>query len=85
MSASSKVIQLTWQPGYDGNLEITEYVIELQVEKIREEYRVYKSNMYTISTLNPGTKYMIRVKAKNSLGFSEYSDVTAMYTEEEGL
>lgn len=98
---------LSWTPGYDGNLRITEFVLQIRDQEDREElngdeklsststkslawwknaksYSVMNTRQYRVTGLHPGTRYICRVKAKNGLGFSEYSLVGVFSTQEKG-
>ena len=103
---------LSWTPGYDGNLNLTEFVLQIRKEDDEDEekgsknkneqlsssksfssspwekmqsYSVVNSGPYSVTNLHPGTRYMCRVKAKNRLGFSDYSLVKVFSTQEKGM
>lgn len=95
---------LAWTPGYDGNLKITEFILQIQEQELNENdqlsfrskkslaswenaksYSVLNTGQYRITGLHPGTRYMCRVKAKNRLGFSDYSLVKVFSTQEKGM
>ena len=85
---------LSWTAGYNGNLDITEYILQIKRQDDESDlvlwtdaqtYSVAASSVpYRVLNLHPGTQYMVRVKAKNRIGFSDYSNVFLFSTKEKG-
>eukprot|EP00111_Clytia_hemisphaerica_P024641 TCONS_00072631-protein len=83
---------LSWTAGYNGNLDISEYIIQIKRQNDESDlilwtdaqtYSVAVSSVpYRVLNLHPGTQYMVRVKAKNRIGFSDYSHVFLFSTKE---
>ena len=71
-------IDVTWsEPESDGGAEIEEYIIERSTNE--EEWvqagRVdSSSSTYSDSELNESTQYFYRIKAKNKVGYSDFSE-----------
>jgi len=82
-------MQLSWTPGYDGNLPITEYTLQIKENSVGpwsngRTHAVIGTNIFTIPNLRPGGRYYCRVKARNRLGYGPYSENEILSTEEEG-
>ncbi|XP_076307944.1 cell adhesion molecule Dscam1-like isoform X1 [Tachypleus tridentatus] len=88
---TSRSVTIEWASPYSGNSPIIEYEVQWKEEKDRWQHSVSVNNisvhgsetMTIIKGLQPVTTYDIRVRAKNSLGFSGLSEPVRIKTDEE--
>ena len=86
ITATSTSMQLSWTPGYDGNLPITEYTLQIKDVNFGSwaTHSVVGTNMFIVRKLRPNGRYMCRVRAHNKLGYGQYSETEILSTHEEG-
>lgn len=81
-------ITISWTPSYNGNSPIFSYQIDYSTAARFLEPAVVllsgQKTSYEITNLEPYTKYEIRVRAKNALGMSGFSNVVHGETAEDG-
>ncbi|XP_022256612.1 Down syndrome cell adhesion molecule-like protein Dscam2 [Limulus polyphemus] len=86
---SSRFVSIVWAPPFNGNSPVTKYLLEV---KSTSDFWTEDSNIiaieasrtqYTIQDLQPLSSYKIRMRASNTLGASDYSDVIMVTTDEE--
>ncbi|MCI1935883.1 MAG: cadherin-like domain-containing protein [Bifidobacteriaceae bacterium] len=79
-SAMDGKISVSWTPGSANGSPIIEYEVAWTSTDVRDSARrsCGSETRCTLSTLNNGTPYSLRVRARNDIGWSDYSDtVTA--------
>ncbi|KAI1289670.1 Down syndrome cell adhesion molecule-like protein 1 -like protein [Halotydeus destructor] len=86
----SRSVRVSWTNGYTGNSAIMSYQLEFKGANntwdssgTNTETASGSSNSLTLSKLKPLTTYHVRLRAENSLGWSDYSDAIQFTTEEE--
>ena len=97
-SSSSRVVNISWVAGFDGNSEIQNYTVEISEDNQNfvdamcqgslSDNSCVVPNSYTsasIGSLSPWTTYFIRVFARNVVGTSSSSPVVNVTTDEEGI
>lgn len=87
---NSRMAQLEWSAGYDGNSPVINFILEWKRQTdlwthdgMKREHAPGNSTRYTLNNLHPATRYDIRVRAENALGQSEPSQVVQIVTDEE--
>ena len=98
VSKSSRVVNISWTAGFDGNSAITNYKIEISAHD-QTSFRdvlcqgslsrssCVISSSFTRASLNgllPWTTYFVRVFARNVVGSSVSSSLLNVTTNEEG-
>ena len=96
LSKSSRVVNISWTPGFSGNSDIRNYTVEIsrdtvtfaeaRCEGLSSSGCVVSNSSASASLvdLHPGRTYYIRVFATNRVGFSTPSLVITTTTDEEG-
>ena len=96
ISKSSRVVNISWTPGFNGNSNIRNYTVEISRETVtfaeakcsglssRGCVVPSSSTSASLVDLHPGRTYYIRVFATNKVGFSTASLVITTTTAEEG-
>ena len=96
ISKTSRVVIITWTPGFNGNSDILNYTVkistdnqtfgEVTCEGLSSSGCVVSSSFTSASLvhLHPGRIYYIRVFATNKVGVSAVSSVITTTTDEEG-
>ena len=96
ISTTSRVVNASWTPGFNGNSDILNYTVEISTDNqtfsnatcqgLSSSGCVVSSSFTNASLveLHPGTKYYIRVFATNKVGSSTASSVITTITYEEG-
>ena len=95
ISKSSRVVNISWIAGFDGNSAIQNYTV-----KISQDFQEFRDAACQGSTLNiscvvtgttasfenllPWTTYYFKVFARNKVGTSDGSSVVNTTTDEEG-
>ena len=97
ISKTSRVVNISWTPGFNGNSDILNYTVEISTDnQAFAEARCsglsssgcVVSNSFTSASLvdlHPGMRYYIRVFATNKVGSSAASSVITTTTDEEGI
>ena len=97
LSKSSRVVNISWTPGFSGNSDIRNYTVEISRDTVTfAEARCEglsssgcvvsnSSTSASLVDLHPGRTYYIRVFATNRVGFSTPSLVISTTTDEEGI
>ena len=84
VTADSTTASLEWAiPASNGGAPISDYRVEVSsnCNTYREIEHVADNRLgFTANSLLPGTKYCFRVSAKNSVGYSERSEVVTVVT-----
>ncbi|XP_037087513.1 LOW QUALITY PROTEIN: Down syndrome cell adhesion molecule-like protein Dscam2 [Pollicipes pollicipes] len=87
---SGRTVELSWTAPYDGNSEISRYIIEYKLAKnewdTRSMERVLipgKMPVVSVQDLRPATTYQMRIIAENEVGTSEPSELVTIMTSEE--
>ena len=86
---SGRMVKLSWQAPYNGNSNLTRYVIEFKPSKgtwrndIDHVLVPGDQTMAAVFSLKPATTYHFRIVAQNSIGVSEPSDTVTIETAEE--
>ena len=96
-SKSSRVVNISWMAGFDGNSAILNYTVKISEDNQNFRNTVCQgslsnsacvlSNSFTSASLEnllPWTTYYIRVFARNLIGTSTGSSVVNTTTDEEG-
>jgi len=85
LTGKSKSMEISWTAPDDGGSEITSYIIEYGKSRNRlsSEYEVKDSSdrSATISSLDAGATYYVRIAAVNEVGRGEFSDTVSVATE----
>ena len=93
-SKSSRVVNISWMAGSDGNSVILNYTVKISEDK--QNFRVtvcqgslsdrtcVRSLSASLGNLSPWTTYYIKVFARNTIGTSTGSSVVNATTDEEG-
>ena len=96
-SKGSRVVNISWRTGFDGNSVILNYTVEISEDN--QNFRDAKcqglsngtcvvsgsSTSATLEDLFPWTTYFIKVFATNKVGRSLKSSVVDTTTDEEGM
>ena len=97
LSKSSRVVNISWTPGFSGNSDIRNYTVEISRDTVTfAEARCEglsssgcvvsnSSTSASLVDLHPGMRYYIRVFATNKVGSSAASSVITTTTDEEGI
>jgi hypothetical protein len=95
----SRSAVISWSIGYSGNSGITSFQVDFKASDKPWSGNLVddtpsgggglqtisgNTNSITLRKLKPLTTYHVRVRAENSLGWSDFSDILAFTTEEEG-
>ena len=94
-SKSSRVVNISWIAGFDGNNEIQNYTVKRSKdnqefvdavcqESLSDSSCVVTSTSASFGNLSPWTTYYFKVFAKNMVGTSDGSSVVNVTTDEEG-
>jgi len=94
VSKSSRVVNMSWIAGFDGNSAIQNYTVKTSldnadfVDAVCQEYMsdgscVVSSTSASVGNLSPWTLYYFKVLARNMVGTSEGSPVVNATTDEE--
>jgi hypothetical protein len=89
LSKSGRKVKLSWQAPYNGNSNLTRYVIEFKTTKgswrkdIDHVLVPGDQTMAGVFSLRPATSYHFRIVGQNSIGVSEPSDTITIETAEE--
>jgi hypothetical protein len=74
---------LTWQPGYDGGSDqIFDIILNNNNNNNHTEERFTNLNSIRFEDLNEKTRYIIKIRSKNNIGFSDYSTNLILQTKE---
>lgn len=70
------MLNLTWEQLFDGNSKVTRYEGHVTEHETQRNFTVHTNNVTKIDNfrLVANRRYTVRVRAKNSIGFSNYSD-----------
>lgn len=68
-----------WQPGYHGGSDQTFHVI---LYHSHSEERYTTLNSIQFKDLNEKTRYVVKIRSKNQIGFSDYSNSVVIVTKE---
>ena len=80
LDKTGKMVKLSWQAPYNGNSNLTRYLIEFKPTKgtwrkdIDHVLVPGDQTMAGVFSLKPATSYHFRVVAQNSIGVSDPSD-----------
>ena len=97
ISKTSRVVNISWTPGSNGNSDILNYTVEISTDNqtfsnatcqgLSSSGCVVSSSFTNASLvdLHPGKTYDIRVFANNKVGSSAASSVISTTTDEEGI
>ncbi|XP_050520797.1 cell adhesion molecule Dscam2 isoform X46 [Daktulosphaira vitifoliae] len=89
LDKSGRTVQLSWLAPYDGNSQITRYIIEYKLIKGTWESNVEKMDTtgdkteMSVLNLHPAKTYHFRIVAENGVGVSKPSDPITIITSEE--
>ena len=93
---TSKVVNISWTPGFNGNSDILNYTVEISTDNQTFTQAICQglsssdcvvSSSFTSASLvhlHPGRTYHIRVFATNKVGVGAVSSVITTTTDEEG-
>ncbi|CAL4149051.1 unnamed protein product, partial [Meganyctiphanes norvegica] len=90
LDKSSRSVDLSWTPPYDGNSPITRYIIEYKISNLnwyQDGERIIvdgNQNIASILDLRPATIYHLRIVARNEIGESDPSVTVTVITSKEG-
>ena len=96
ISKTSRVVNISWTPGFNGNSDILNYTVEISTDNqtfsnatcqgLSSSGCVVSSSFTSASPvdLHPGRTYYLRVFATNKVGISAVSSVITTTTDEEG-
>lgn len=95
VSKSSRIVNISWIPGFNGNSAIQNYKVEISPDNAERSGDVCEGSLSDISclvtstsasfgNLLPWTIYSFEVFARNKVGTSDGSTVVNATTEEEG-
>ncbi|CAG0881052.1 unnamed protein product [Cyprideis torosa] len=79
LDRGSSWLLLSWEAGFDGGDPTTRYIISSRADTERT-FECKTSNPCNITGLDPQTTYILRVKASNSWGTSDFSPASAIST-----
>ncbi|KAJ7386427.1 hypothetical protein OS493_008552 [Desmophyllum pertusum] len=84
-SKSSRVVNISWMAGFDGNSVILDYTVKISEDNQNLTDVVCQGSLTSASLVNlfPSTTYNIRVFARNLIGKSTGSSVVNAITDEE--
>ena len=94
---TSRVVNISWTPGFNGNSDILKYTVEISTDNqtfsnatcqgLSSSGCVVSSSITNASLLglHPGRTYYIRVFGTNDVGSSTASSVITTTTDEEGI
>ena len=97
VSQSSRVVNISWTAGFDGNSDILNYTVEISTDNqnfIAAACQGLSSSACVVSSsftsasltgLHPGRAYNIRMFATNKVGPGAASSVVNKTTDEEGI
>ena len=97
IAKTSRVVNISWTPGFNGNSDILNYTVEISTDNqtfaqatcpgISSSGCVVSSSFTNASLvgLHPGRTYYIRVFATNNVGSGTSSSVITTTTDEEGI
>ena len=94
-SKGSRVVNISWTAGFDGNSAIQNYTVEISEDNqafgdvmchrsLLNGSCVVSSTNASLTGLFPWTTYYIRVFARNMVGSSGNSSIVKVTTDEEG-
>lgn len=90
IATNSRMAQIGWTAGYDGNSPIINFILEWKRpaelwtdDGMKREYTPGNGTAYTLKNLKPANRYDIRVRASNTLGQSEPSQLVQILCDEE--
>ena len=96
-SKSSRVVNISWMAGFDGNSAILDYTVKISEDNqnftdvvcqgsLSNSACVLSNSLTSASLVNlfPSTTYNIRVFARNIIGTSTGNSVVSATTDEEG-
>ena len=94
-SKGSRVVNISWTAGFDGNMAIQNYTLEISEDNqafrdavcqgsLLKDACVVSSTSASLESLLPWTKYYVRVFARNMVGSSGGSSIIKVTTDEEG-
>ena len=83
---SADAIQISWNESFDGHSPIIQYIIEYTADNQSWNIILVHSNNFSANALQmkPYTTYYFRLKAKNVIGESTYSQIAKVKTLEGG-
>ena len=96
VSKTSRAVNVSWFPGFDGNSDILNYTVEISKDNqtftdakcqgLSSSPCVVPSSSISafLKDLHPGRKYYLKVFASNKVGQSAASLVVNTITDEEG-
>ena len=97
VSKTSRVVNIFWTPGFNGNSDILNYKVQISTDNetfsnatcqgLSSSGCVVSSSSTSASLvgLHPGRTYYIKVFASNKVGTSTASSVITTTTDEEGI
>ena len=97
ISKTSRVVNISWTPGFNGNSDILNYTVEISTDNQGfaearcsglSSIGCVVSSSFTgasLVDLQPGQTYYIRVFANSEVGSSAVSSVITTTTDEEGM
>ena len=94
-STSSRVVNISWIAGFDGNSAIQNYTVKISQDNeefvdavcqgsLSDSSCVVSSRSAFLENLSPWTTYYFKVFARNIVGTSDGSSVVNATTDEEG-
>ena len=96
IAETSRVVNISWTPGFNGNSDILNYTVEISTDNQTFTQTICQglsssgcvvSSSFTSASLeglHPGATYYIRVFATSKVGSSNASSVVMRTTNEEG-
>jgi len=95
VSKSSRVVNISWIAGFDGNSAIQNYTMKRSLDNeefvdvvcqgsLSDSSCVVSSTSASLGNLSPWTPYYFQVFARNIVGISDGSPVVNTTTDEEG-
>ena len=97
ISKTSRVVNIFWTPGFNGNSDILNYTVQISIDNqtfsnvtcqgLSSSSCVVSGSFTNASLegLHPGRTYYIKVFASNKVGTSTASSVITTTTDEEGI
>lgn len=95
VSKSSRIVNISWFPGFNGNSAIQDYRVEISPDNaerlgdvcqgsLSDSSCIVTNTSASFGNLLPWTIYSFKVFARNEVGLSDGSTVVNATTEEEG-
>ena len=74
VQSGTDFIELTWEEGFNGGFSSTKFMVQARSENGKQDYDCQTNNPCVIDKLQQQTNYVLRLRAYNEKGNSEFSD-----------